>query len=168
MAARTLTGAEVALVQRWARRTRIWLWILLPFALFVGLGLPALGVVMWREHDERWLAVMFIAFGPLFALLYRLMWRSARTYGKVDTTTPLVTMTGTLRLKRVGVKTFTYAIDDAAVEFVSRDVRRMLTVDAPCVVEAISGAPVLVITARPGERARQPPKPRKPKRRQNR
>ncbi|MBA3391092.1 MAG: hypothetical protein H0T89_00525 [Deltaproteobacteria bacterium] len=171
MAARTLTAAEVLLVQRFARRTQIWLWILLPLVALVALGLPAFGIVMWRDSDERLLPVGFCLLGPGIAFLFHLQWSSTTTYSKVDTTTTLVAMSGVLHLKRIGTKTFTLAIDDVAVQFVHPDVRRAVAEDEPCVVEVLSGAPPLVITARPGQRirwAKPQKKPRKPKRRPKR
>lgn len=168
MAARTLTAIEVALVQRWVRRARIWLWILLPVVALVALGLPAIGIVMALDTGEWWFGVGFTLLGPAIGFLLYLRWSAVTKYSKVDSASPLVTMSGVLHLKRVGTKSFMLAIDDTPVEFVHRDVRRAVATDAPCVVEALSGSPMLVITARPGEPVTQPPKPRKSKRRKKR
>ena len=42
----------------------------------------------------------------------------------------------------------TLAIDDLAVSFASKDVRRTVKLDEPIIAEVVMGSPVLVITAR--------------------
>lgn len=147
MSARTLTESEVALVKRWARRGRIWFWFLLPLGVVVIGG----GLVMAAASfiDHHWFTGLTASVvSPAVALVFYLWRGSIKTYSSVTASTPVVTKSGVLRLKRIG-RSFTPAIDDLAVEFVSADVRRAVELDAPCVVEVILDAPVLVITARP-------------------
>ncbi|MDQ3340347.1 MAG: hypothetical protein M4D80_34745 [Myxococcota bacterium] len=147
MAKRTLTEAEVALVLRWTRWQRIWFWILLPVGLGTSAGLLAFGVSRFLAHD--WLAGFATSVvGPLVGLTFYLWRGSIQKYRKVSCSTPVVTKSGVLRLKRGGKTTYT-CLDDLAVLFFSRDVRRAVKLDEPCVLEVVENAPVLVITARP-------------------
>ncbi len=143
---RTLTDAEVQLVRRWARRNRIVLWLLLPFALVLVIGLAAGGIASILD-GHWWTGGVFTLLSPLVAWALLLVWRSMGRYGAVDATTRVETRRGVLRHKRIG-KSHTLAIDDLAVSFASKDVRRTVKLDEPIIAEVVMGSPILVITAR--------------------
>lgn len=143
---RTLTEAEVQLVRRWARRNRIVLWLLLPIALLLVVGLAAAGIA--SVVDGHWLTgAVFVVLSPLVAMAVVLMWRSMGRYNAVDVTTPVETRRGVLRQKPIG-KSYTLAIGDLAVVFASRELRHSVELDEPIIAEVVMGSPVLVITAR--------------------
>jgi hypothetical protein len=144
---RTLTADEVVLVQKWARRNRFVLWLLLPFVAVTIIGLAAAGISSVSDGD--WLfGGTFVLLSPLVALVVFVTWRSMRTYGVVHTTTPVETRRGVLHHKRIG-KSFVLAIGNVSVAFVNRGVRRSVKLGEPIIAEVVMGAPVLVITARP-------------------
>jgi hypothetical protein len=141
-----LTESEVEIVRRWARRNRFVLWLLLPIAAMLILGLAGFGIA--SVLDGHWLlGGIFTLLSPLVAFVLLLTWRSMRAYGEVHTTTPVETRRGELRHKRIG-KSFTLAIGNLAVVFVNRDVRRAVKLGDTIVAEVVMGAPVLVVTAR--------------------